>query len=262
MKNIKNAFFNVDFYARQPKKQKRRETNFSKIMIFGRFLPFFANFSLKKAIFCVFLAFFSLFSAFFANSCSSSKIGIEKNQTKLSPIFVTNSKKINLLENGEFSENQEKIDVVQLISGNFSDKNFEFLANLIIDNKEISLSLLSPMGADLGKVSYRDNFVNFDSGFFPKNIKAEYIIADIQNAYFPFEKLKQNFEKSGLTFSQEIQNVSPQDDSKNRENKTIIRKIYDKNQLIETISVFNDIIIIENNLRNYKYILQTLDENF
>lgn len=260
MKNVKNVNHFVKNSAHSNNK-KNISQNFKKL----HFWQIFANFFLKNDVFCVFSVIFSVFLTFFLISCSSAKIGIEKNKEKLSPVYITNAKKINLLKNNEFSENREnveKIDVMQLISGNFSNQNFEFLANLIINDEEISFSLLSPMGTDLGNFSYRDNFVNFYSDFFPKKMKAEYIIADIQNAYFPFENLKQNFEKAGLTFTQEIQVISDKNDSQNSKNKVIIRRIYDKNQLIETISVFNDIITIENNLRNYKYVLQTLEEVF
>lgn len=261
MKNVKNANHFFENSAHLNNKRKSTKHNFKK----RHFLQIFANFFLKNDVFCVFSVIFSVFLAFFSISCSSAKIGIEKSKEKVSPVYITNTKKINLLKNNEFSENREifeEIDIMQLISGNFSNQNFEFLANLIINNEEISFSLLSPMGTDLGNFSYRDNSVNFYSDFFPKKIKAEYIIADIQNAYFPFENLKQNFEKAGLTFTQEIQVISDKNDSQNSKNKVIIRRIYDKNQLIETISVFNDIITIENNLRNYKYVLQTLEEIF
>lgn len=237
---------------------QKNTTNYKNVKIcriFHFLTPNSSFFNTFALIFCLILPLFNI-------SCSSTKI----NHAKTSPVYITNSKSINLLQTSEFTQNETKIDVMQLISGTFSNQNFEFLANLQINKNEIAFSLLSHMGTDLGNLYYNNETIYFNSDYFPKNLKAEYIIADIQNAYYPFEPLQQNYKKSSLQFTEEIffdNNDSDKNQHRQSEQNIVkIRKIYDKNKLIETISTYNDIIQIENNLRGYKYILQTLEENY
>ncbi len=183
--------------------------------------------------------------------------------------YITNSKKIKLLKNSEFQGN---FDRIQSILGNFGTQTFEFLGNLQIDSNSLRLTILSPMGTDLGAISFDEKGVVLDSAYFPKNLKAEYIICDIQNAYFPAESLYENYKKAGLSFTEEIKNSSenekklPNDgeileNSQNLiEKKQIIRKIYDKNKIIEEIVISQNEIKISNKLRNYEYILINLEE--
>ena len=96
------------------------------------------------------------------------------------------------------------------------------------------------------------------------------IFQKIQNAYFPAESLSKNFQKAGLTFTEEFTGKNGEFHQKNDEisqNSTnfieksqIIRKIYDKNKLIEEIVISQNEIIIKNKLRNYEYILVNLEE--
>ena len=127
-------------------------------------------------------------------------------------------------------------------------------------------------GHNIQCYSFNEKGVVLDSAYFPKNLKAEYIICDIQNAYFPAESLYENYKKAGLSFTEEIKNSSenekklPNDgeileNSQNLiEKKQIIRKIYDKNKIIEEIVISQNEIKISNKLRNYEYILINLEE--
>lgn len=217
--------------------------------------------------------FFCLFLAFSVISCSSSKIQQisqkNENSSVLPQVYITNSKKIKLLKNSEFQGNFDKI---QMISGNFGTQNFEFLGNLQIDSNSLSLTILSPMGTDLGAIYFDEKGIVLDSAYFPQNLKAEYIICDIQSAYFPAESLRENFRKAGLSFTEEIMNLSKNEENVKTDDKTpqnsknfieknqIIRKIYDKNKIIEEIVISQNEIRISNKLRNYEYILINLEE--
>ena len=221
----------------------------------------------NSQVFCLFLMIFAVSVI----SCSSSRI--PKNSQKngnfdnLPEVYITNSKKVKLLKNSEFQGN---FDRIQMISGNFGTQTFEFLGNLQIDSNLLSLTVLSPMGTDLGAIYFDENGVLLDSAYFPQNLKAEYIICDIQNAYFPAESLSKNFQKAGLTFTEEFTGKNGEFHQKNDEisqnsanfieKSQIIRKIYDKNKLIEEIVISQNEIIIKNKLRNYEYILVNLEE--
>ena len=221
----------------------------------------------NSQVFCLFLMIFAVSVI----SCSSSRI--PKNSQKngnfdnLPEVYITNSKKVKLLKNSEFQGN---FDRIQMISGNFGTQTFEFLGNLQIDSNLLSLTVLSPMGTDLGAIYFDENGVLLDSAYFPQNLKAEYIICDIQNAYFPAESLSKNFQKAGLTFTEEFTGKNGEFHQKNDEisqnsanfieKSQIIRKIYDKNKIIEEIVISQNEIIIKNKLRNYEYILVNLEE--
>ena len=258
---LTTAYISSFFYARI--KNSRNSPNLpkknSKIHFFNKF----------SVIFCLFLMIF----AFSVISCSSSKIQQisqkNENSSVLPQVYITNSKKIKLLKNSEFQGNFDKI---QMISGNFGSQNFEFLGNLQIDSNSLSLTILSPMGTDLGAIYFDEKGIVLDSAYFPQNLKAEYIICDIQNAYFPAESLRENFKEAGLSFTEEIMNLSkneenvktddeiPQNSKNLIEKNQIIRKIYDKNKIIEEIVISQNEIRISNKLRNYEYILINLEE--
>ena len=258
---LTTAYVSSFFYARI--KNSQNSTNLTKK------IPKKTKKLQNSQVFCLFLIVF----AFSINSCSSSKIQqISKeneNSSVLPQVYITNSKKIKLLKNSEFQGN---FDRIQSILGNFGTQTFEFLGNLQIDSNSLRLTILSPMGTDLGAISFDEKGVVLDSAYFPKNLKAEYIICDIQNAYFPAESLYENYKKAGLSFTEEIKNSSenekklPNDgeileNSQNLiEKKQIIRKIYDKNKIIEEIVISQNEIKISNKLRNYEYILINLEE--
>ena len=258
---LTTAYISSFFYARI--KNSRNSPNLpkknSKIHFFNKF----------SVIFCLFLMIF----AFSVISCSSSKIQQisqkNENSSVLPQVYITNRKKIKLLKNSEFQGNFDKI---QMISGNFGSQNFEFLGNLQIDSNSLSLTILSPMGTDLGAIYFDEKGIVLDSAYFPQNLKAEYIICDIQSAYFPAESLRENFKEAGLSFTEEIMNLSkneenvktddeiPQNSKNLIEKNQIIRKIYDKNKIIEEIVISQNEIRISNKLRNYEYILINLEE--
>lgn len=181
----------------------------------------------------------------FLTSCASkSKINDEVQPdvcaVNLRPVYITNSKKIMLLL-PEY--NDVVVDSIQLLNGSFGDAEFSLMSYTQIDSTGISLSLMNDFGTDMGNVFYDGEKVVFDSAYFPKQLPGEYIIADIQNAFYDSTVLKRNYEKSGLIFEEEI-----------NENSTI-RKIIDKKKVIEEIRIEEKSVSINNYLRNYKYVL-------
>ena len=128
-----------------------------------------------------------LFSAgalsLFLISCASTKKAAPENSYTakgLRPIYITNSKKVNLL----LPENAAGIfEGLQLLNGSFGSTSFNLLSYTQIDATGISLSLMNDFGADMGNLFYDGSQVNVDSAYFPKALPGEYIICDIQNAY-------------------------------------------------------------------------------
>lgn len=174
-------------------------------------------------------------------SCTSNKIQTVGN---LNPVYVTNTKAVNLLPP---ATRAVPIDQVQLLNGRFGTQEFTLITYFQLDSSGIFITLLNDFGTDMGSATFDGNTVQFDSPVFPKNMKAEYIIADIQNAYYNFEDLRENFEKSGLIFEEKTVNVN------NGDSPHVIRSIKDKKKLIEEITISEKSIKIQNYLRGYEY---------
>ena len=169
---------------------------------------------------------------FLISSCKSTRA--VKN-TELRPVYVTNSKKINLLP----PENTTvELDILQQFNGTFGDTDFSMLSFSQIDKSEISLSLINDFGTDMGHLYYDGDHVSFKSAYLPSKLPGEYIVAEIQNAYYDEKVLQENYSKAGLKFECETPGL---------------RKIYDGKKLIEEIFISDDKVKIINYLRAYSF---------
>ena len=173
-----------------------------------------------------------VFSMIFFGSCASTR------QHALRPIYITNAKKVNLLP---VETTARKFDGLQLLTGAYGETEFALMSYTQIDSAGINLSLMNDFGTDMGYVSYDGEKVIFDSAYFPKALPGEYIICDIQNAFYDVQALKNQYEKSGLIFEAE------------NEGGYEIRKIFDGKKLIEEIRISENLVSINNYLRGYRY---------
>lgn len=187
------------------------------------------------------LSFFIIPACFFVLSCAS----VNNKTGSLSSVYVTNTKKIELLSPDNFEKN---IDSLQLLNASFGKQTFSLLAFINIDNNGIFISLMNDLGTDMGNLSYNGESVFFDSSLFPKALKAEYIVADIQYAFYKSEAIEQMMSKVGLSFV-----VA-------REGQSEIRKIFDKEKCIAEITKTERECKIINYLRGYEYVLQESDD--
>lgn len=174
-------------------------------------------------------------------SCASLRHG----GSKINPVYVTNTKQFNLLPPDDI---QNPKNVQQFLSGTYGETEFGVLCYLDADENGIFLSLFNDFGTGLGNFSYDGERVLFESTVFPKNTKAEYIIADLQYAYYSADALKARFNEAGLDFVTDEIEVS----GEFRE----VRKILDGKKIIEEIEISNRNVKIRNFLRNYTYYLE------
>ena len=169
---------------------------------------------------------------FLSISCKSTRT---IQNSELRPVYVTNSKKINLLP----PENTTvELDILQQFNGTFGDTDFSMLSFSQIDKSEISLSLINDFGTDMGHLYYDGDHVSFKSAYLPSKLPGEYIVAEIQNAYYDEKVLQENYSKAGLKFECETPGL---------------RKIYDGKKLIEEIFISDDKVKIINYLRGYSF---------
>ena len=178
-------------------------------------------------------------------SCKSTKA-----ESSLRPVYITNTKKVNLLGP---SAAVEVFEGLQLLNGSFGDTGFSLMSYTQIDATGISLSLMNDFGTDMGNVFFDGTKVIFDSAYFPKALPGEYIICDIQNAYYDTAALQENYETAGLRLE-----VWPA--TVDKAGVQEIRCIYDGKKLIEEITILENTITIKNYLRGYEYNLSKLEE--
>ncbi len=195
-----------------------------------------------------------LICSLFLISCKTSQ-PVKKEAAKVSdcgPVYITNTKKINLL----LPECAGQIfDGIQLLSGSYGKTSFSLLSYTQIDAKGISLSLVNDFGTDMGNLSFNGQRVTFDSAYFPKNLPGEYIACDIQNAFYDENYLRMNYEAAGLEF--EVWNGSGYNPDAGVNERRLIK---DDKKLIEEISIIDNTVTIKNYLRGYEYELTKLEE--
>ncbi len=166
------------------------------------------------------------------------------------PVYITNTKKVNLL----LPECAGQIfEGLQLLNGSFGKTSFNLLSYTQIDSHGVSLSLMNDFGTDMGNLFYDGDKVIFDSAYFPKALPGEYIVCDIQNAFYDSTALEENFKNAGLIFEETLilwETGTPEE----------IRKIYDGKKVIEEITIKDNTVTIKNYLRGYEYELTKLEE--
>lgn len=186
--------------------------------------------------------FFLLFSAWiFFSGCTSTKIIGDSN---IEPIYITNIKKLYLLPPFDIEKN---IDSEQLLTATFGDNTMAFLAYLKADENEIFLSMFNDFGTGMGTLFYDGVNISFDSPVFPQNLKSEYIVADLQFAYYKVHSIQK------LLKSIKMKMVVEKNENSEK------RKIYNGPFLIEEITKSEKSIVIKNKLRGYEYVLQEVE---
>lgn len=156
-------------------------------------------------------------------------------------VYVTNTKSFNLLSLDCYTGNN--IDELYSFEITLNDTSFTCLSMLSISSTEIYLYIFNEMGVSMGEIIYDGVNLNLDSPFLPDNLKAEYIISDIQNIFYDKEIIKNHYERKGLKVSETYTDT------------ITIRTIEDKNKTIQKITYYEDSISMHNYLRGYEYVL-------
>ena len=212
---------------------------------------------MKLKIVFVFLAAFLFLSCASLNRQNSSKQETSGEADALDSqyfVYVTNRHKVPLLLPCDMNGT---VETYQVMEGSYGSQHFSMLLYFFADQNEMQLSLLNDFGTDMGSLSYDGREVRFESAMFPKNLKAEYIVCDIQNAYYDSAALEANYKNAGLSFEKLI--------TMNETGGTEeVRRIFDEKKLVEEITVKNEregqTITIKNYLRGYEYKLTKVEE--
>ncbi|MCR5218041.1 DUF3261 domain-containing protein [Treponema sp.] len=190
--------------------------------------------AMLKKIFFIFAV--SIFTGIFAG-CTSS--GLNK-------VYVTNTKKVSLLPP---SSMMGETECYEYFSGNFGDQSFAMTCYFSSDNDGITILLLNDFGVQMGTMTYDGVTAALDSSVLPSSFKCEYILLDIQNAYYNKDKLIEHYKNHKLIFNEET-----------KEDGSIVRKVMNKKDLIEEITIKDKTIVIKNYLRGYEYEITGADD--
>ena len=164
-------------------------------------------------------------------------------EVHLNKVYVTNTTKVPLLP---VSAIKEELDLFQIFEGKFGHKSFpNTMLNLQSDSEGIVILMLNDLGIEIGSIEYNGKSCVMNSSFFPKNLKAEYIVLDLQNAYADAEELKTHYKNYNLDFDETSAMVNGQEAK--------VRTICEKGKIIEQIVLQNSNVEIKNKLRDYTY---------
>ena len=202
-----------------------------------------------RSIFIAAVVSISLFSCATQAQLDSQNAPLAPQQAPLNPVYVTNRAKVFPLSPDAI---ESEVEGYQMFSGHFSLKKREmdFSSPLYLqaDKEGVLIMLLTDFGVEAGTIAYDGEKTTVESNFFPSKMKGEYIILDLQNAYYSADALEAHYKKAGLFFCETATG------------ETKVRTISDKNKIIEQITISPDFIQIKNLLRNYEYRL-TMVEN-
>lgn len=212
---------------------------------------------MKLKIVFVFLAGFLVFSCTSLSRQNSSKQETSGEAGVLGPqylVYVTNRHKVPLLLPCDMNG---AVETYQVMEGSYGNQHFSMLLYFFSDQNEMQLLLLNDFGTDMGSLFYDGREVRFESAMFPKNLKAEYIVCDIQNAYYDSAALEANYKSAGLSF-ESVRTLYETGEP------VEVRKIFEEKKLIEEITLKNgrevQSITIRNYLRGYEYKLTKVEE--
>jgi hypothetical protein len=154
------------------------------------------------------------------------------------PVRITGKTAFSLLDPGCIEKN---LDMVQRISGTYGKNHFALNAWVQADEKGITMELLNDLGSSLGELVFTGDRLTFTSSFLPKDVKAEYAVADFQLCFYRVPALRSALEALA------VQTEYSADTEK--------RLIYEGDTLIIEIEKTPGFVRYTNHLRGYTYTL-------
>ena len=154
------------------------------------------------------------------------------------PVHVTNTRVVDLLPPEDIAS---PIDALYMFTGSFGTSSFYMQAFIQANEDGIFINLLNDFGSDMGTLTYTGTELSFASAVLPSSLKAQYIVADIQFAYYDAAAVARSLRRAGLDFT-----VTKDDGME-------LRRIMSGKKCIEEISITSSSVSIINHLRGYEY---------
>lgn len=186
-------------------------------------------FVFKNAILCIFAV---LLLAIFASCATVRPRGIRY------PVHVTNARVVDLLPPDDIAF---PIEGLYMFTASFGTSSFYMQAFIQANEGGIFINLLNDFGSDMGTLTYTGSELSLASAVLPASLKAQYIVADIQFAYYDAGAVAESLRGAGLDFT-----VTKDGDIE-------LRRIMNGKKCIEEISISSSSVSIINHLRGYEY---------
>jgi hypothetical protein len=121
-------------------------------------------------------------------------------------------------------------------------------AFVLANDRQISMILFNSLGAEIARIYFDGETITFESNYFPKNMRAEYIAADFQLVFYKPEALESALRTSALRLKIE----------KNATGEGYLekRQVFDNDRVIIEITKTPTEIQYINILRGYSYTLR------
>jgi len=154
------------------------------------------------------------------------------------PVHVTNARVVDLLPPVDIAF---PIEGLYMFTASFGTSSFYMQAFIQANEGGIFINLLNDFGSDMGTLTYTGNELSLASSVLPASLKAQYIVADIQFAYYDADAVAESLRRAGLDFT-----VTKDDGME-------LRRIMNGKKCIEEISITSSSVSIINHLRGYEY---------
>lgn len=182
---------------------------------------------------------FVIISAVFLMACNHSMV-----KPGVTPVFYSDSRSVTLLPTHAMTSS---IDGPQHLEGTFSkadgtESRFEGDSWVQANDTILTVMLFSGFGATIAELTYAKDSVSFSSSVMNvEKMKAEYVLADFQTCFYPYESLRNNFERSGFEFEER------------RNGDDFVRTLSENGTTILKVEKKGPEIILVNELRHYNY---------
>jgi hypothetical protein len=177
-------------------------------------------------------------------SCGTSPQGL-----RAGPVYISDSLQFRLLPPGGI---EKPMDMSQRIGGSYGERRFEINAWVKADGSGLRIVFYNDLGGGMGELYYGKEGLSFDSPYFPKNIRAEYLVADFQFCFYDFEALRAALaadSQSGtkLVLERSFGTAPPPGE------QTELRRIYEGDKVLIEIEKTPSRLRYTNRLRGYSY---------
>ncbi len=160
-------------------------------------------------------------------------------------VYITDENTIGLLPPSAIGVPMESH---QLLTGSFgSHDGFVAEAFLVADEEKLDITMISPSGQTICSILWDGKALSFSSSFVAASkIKAEYIVADMQMAFYDYAEVGKLISSARLLFRYKADG-----DKQNR-------SVYQGTSLVWSMERDGNSISVVNHLRGYRYDIEIL----
>ena len=160
------------------------------------------------------------------------------------PVFYSDERSVALLPT---SVMVSPVDMPQHLEGVFTkpdgtETSFDADTWVRANDSVLSIHLFSGFGTTIAELVYEGDSVSLESSVMDVGkMKAEYVLADFQVCFYPFDALNENFERHGFDFSEE------------RNGDDFVRTLSENGKTILKVERKGPEIDLVNEFRHYRY---------